>query len=447
MKNSVLPVMVFVLIGLSLAGCNKDKKTDSITSEEISGKVVMWTFLDPQAGTDVRSKVLASIIADFESKNQNVEVVTEPQAYDLLASKFLAGHYAGNAPDIIWTIPINVPAVVSANGLEPLENVFLKDLPREEVEDLANSVFNYCSQPDKHFIVGITSNATMIFYRKDLFEKFGIKAPFETWEELIAACKKLQGYVDPANGQVMDAFGMGLSSMNTDGVVLHSYLAALQNGKIFNDDGTANWNNANGLRALGFQKSLVYEHKIVPPTCLSYTVEDANQGMSSGKFAMIITQNARMSQIRNAITVAKPTDIEAMLFPKTDGKASPSIVGGWSLGIWSGSKNKKAAGALIQAMVSKEADLKWVKEALQAPIRKSTLVNNKDFFDQPENSFLKVCVDAITNGLIPESKAGTNTTRWVDDLNKAMENACIGNMTDQQALDQAVKDFNERNVK
>lgn len=414
-------------------------------ADELNGTVTMWTFLDPVGGTDARSRVLASIIEDFTAKNPGVKIVVEPQSFDLLVSKFLAANSTGTAPDICWILLDDVPACINAGAMEPLEKTLLSDWTAEEIADIDNNVFNYYSNEDAHYVVGMSSNAFVLFYRADLFEKYGIEPSFDSWEEFIEAAKKLNGITDPVSGQVMSALGLGLSPTEADPCILHSYLAALV-GDVLNEDGTANWDNDGGLEALKFQNSLIFEHGIVPETCLNYTVSDAITSMISGKFAMIVAHNTRMSQIRGAITVCAPGDIQIMEYPKTNDKYTPACVGGWTLSIWSGSKNKEAASAFLEALISPEADEKWVKEALQNPIRKSTILNNPEYFATEENAFVNVVLNMINNGYIPESKAGTNVTGWIDDLAKAAENYAYGMMTAEEALKEAAENFNDRNV-
>ena len=441
MKKVFAAVLCVVLV-LSMGVCTA--LSDSISTDSAgsaSGKVTMWTFLNPE-GTGEREVALKKIIENFSAKYPGIDVVVEPQEWNVLASKFLAGHQVGTNPDIIWIQPDNVPMAVKAGALEPLENYAIKNWSAEEIADIDNAFFQHCSEDEKHYIVGMCTAAYLLYYRDDLFREKNINAPFEDWDALIEAAKQLTE-VD-ASGLQRWGIGLALNANNPDPMPMGSIIAALQDGNIVNEDGSANWNNANGLRALQLQKDLIFEHKVCPEESLSAIIEDCIMGYCSGKFAMMIAHSNRMAYIREKMTVCDPiSDIKTMAYPKTDGNVTPYAAMGWSIAMWSGSPNKEAAGLFYEHMISKESDAIWVMDAKQNPIHLSTTEEHQDFFSQPENAFYEVAKNEIKNGFIPQSP--TTITGWISDLNRVMENACFNGMSDEEALAQAEKEFNERN--
>ena len=52
-----------------------------------SKTIAMWTFLDP-AGDSPREQALRQIIANFEEKHPNIDVIVEPQDFAIMPSKF-----------------------------------------------------------------------------------------------------------------------------------------------------------------------------------------------------------------------------------------------------------------------------------------------------------------------------------------------------------------------
>ena len=418
------------------------------TAEEISGKVLVWTFLDPDGGQDARSQALAKMIQSFETENPKVDVVTEPQSWEMLVPMFLANAASGSASDIIWTRHDDVPLILNTGNLLAFEDSFMADWSQEEIEDIRSSVFEvYVDDVGKHYVKDFGVGAYVVFYRKDLFAEKGIEGPFETWDELIAAAKQLNG-VD-ANGIEVFGLGTALSPLDGESTVLHTYMTTQMGGKMFNDDGTAAWNGPEALEALQFQKSLIFDHKIVPESAIGYTSSaDIIPQFIAGKYAMVVIQSPRLAQIRSGVSVCDPLDIEMMPLPKTDGKDTYHGLAGWTIGMNKYSKNIPAASKFFEYLISPEGDAIWSLEAGMNPSRKSTLETHAEFFNQPENEYYKVVNHVIGNyGFEPINPMGYSISGWINDICKAVEDSTIGGMTEQQALDASVESYNLRNAK
>ena len=72
------------------------------------------------------------------------------------------------------------------------------------------------------------------------------------------------------------------------------------------------------------------------------------------------------------------------------------------MGVWSGSKVKEAAGKFVEAMMSPESDEMWVTLGGQLAIRKSTMENSVISMRDPNNRYLTVVADGITNAGWPQ---------------------------------------------
>lgn len=458
-------VIVIVMLFSIMAGCGQkaekpnttptEKTTGTLAESsseksgeeaEISGEISVWTFLDPDGGTDPRSRSFAKMIENFEAE-YDVDVKVEPQQFDLLTSMFLASAQTGTAPDIIWLYRNDVPMLINEGVLAPLEDTALKGWSEEEIKDISGGLFNVFKTSDGyHYAKDFGIGAYMIIYRKDIFEKEGIKYPFETWEDLIEAAKKLT-YTDPKTGMDVYGLGMPLIRVGPDPTILHSILATAMDSQIFNPDGTAGWNGPEGLESLKFIKSLIYDHKIVPEDAINTQNDPLIQQFLAGKFAMISAPSLRMSAIRESIDICDPLDVQIMPLPKYKGKSTLHNLSGWMIGINADSKNMDASSAFFRHLISPESDLIWVKEAGQNPSRRSTVKNNMDFFGQPENEFFIPASEAINDSsFFPVNPKGHPVTAWTTDILQIVEDSTVGGMTEQEALDVSVEAFNKRNI-
>jgi ABC-type glycerol-3-phosphate transport system substrate-binding protein len=106
-----------------------------------------------------------------------------------------------------------------------------------------------------------------LIYRQDTFDSLGLKPP-RTWDELIAAAKKIQ----QATGQ---KYPIGMTMQGGDGVYDLAWLTYLDGGNLVSPDGkTAMLTSPSVVKAATFMTDLITKYKVVSPGA---TNEDFNQ--------------------------------------------------------------------------------------------------------------------------------------------------------------------------
>ncbi len=403
-------------------------------------KVVrMWTFLDPTDTTNGRSVALNQIIETFEAEHPNIKIVVEPQDWSSMSTKFFAAHAAGNAPDICWVIMDEMGAALDLNALEPLENLVFGSWSDEEIADIDDAFWQFGMRDGNHYQITFSRNYTTIYYRADLFEKYDIEIP-RTWEELIAAAQKLTGY-DEDLGVQRWGFGLGLSTEDVDPQLMTNMILDEQ-GTLFNEDGTANWANDVGVKALDTMCKFITEYGITPENAVSTTGEDLWVDFEAGKYAMMSGGAIRVNTVRQNC-VYDPSAVQIMLWPTDDGEGhAPGVINGWCVGVWSGSQVKEEAGLFLEAMASPEADKLWVELGGQPAMRQSTLENAKDYI--AENEFLTVISEGFLTAGYPQP-TDFSVSSWKNDLNNAAQKVLVDGMDTLEALEAVAQDFNMRN--
>lgn len=412
-----------------------DTKGDSEIQE-----IRMWTFLNPE-GTSGREVALKQILESFEKENPNIKVVVEPQTWDVMTGKFFAADKAGNAPDVMWVLQDELGAAIRQQTLEPFENLFLKDWSEEEIADVDDAFWSMGTEDGKHYQASLSRNYFGIIYRADLFKEKGIEIP-KTWDELVEAGKKLTE-VDSSNGMQRYGLGLALSTDKADAQIASGGILDLQ-GSLFHEDGTANWNNENGKKAMAMQLDMIQKHKITPETAVTATPDDLYKDFCSGKYGMIMGAGVRMAKLQEEATF-DPEAVQMMLLPSFDGgKNSPTPIAGWSVGVWSKSKQKEAAGKLVEYMINPESDKLWVTVGGQVPVRKSTVQSEKAFFEESKNAYLAVMADGFANAGWAQP-TGFGITGWRIDLNTVAQDVLANGMDLSEALEKAETAFNDRN--
>lgn len=451
--KKLLGIILMLVLVVNLGACaskststnegtssSKDNQSEAKEQTSENQTITMWTFLDPKSTTNGRAIALAQMIKSFEEKNPGVTINVESQDYTTMTAKFLAATTSNSAPDIIWCSRDELPGVLNAGALEPLENLFLGEWSADDISDISDGYFGYGTRDDKHYALTLSKNAVVLYYRADLLEKNNLEVP-KTWDELVEVAKVLTG-VDEETGIQRYGLGQSFSTESTDSQLLSNMLIEKQ-GNLFDDKGAADWTTENAEKTLEWTINCIDTWGITPSEALNTTNEDLFLQFKAGKYAMFLGGGVRTSATKQEASFDGDA-VQIALIPGADESANaPAILDGWFVGVWSGSKNKEMAGKFLEYMYSPEADELWVKTGGQAPVRKSTLVTLADYINTTENQYLAVLSEAFASGWIPSDDM--TLTGWKFDLNKAVLNAKVEGMSIPDALAASAKEFNDRN--
>lgn len=195
------------------------------------------------------------------------------------------------------------------------------------------------------------TDAGLLFYRKDLLEKYKLQAP-STWEDLAAAAKVIQDGERKAGAADFQGFvfqGKAYEGLTCDAV---EWISSYNGGNIVDASGKITINNPNAVKALKTAASWI--GTIAPTGVLNYAEEEARGVFQGGKAAFMRNWpyawslgNGADSPIKGKIGVAP--------LPKggADGKNAATL-GGWQLAVSKYSKNPDAAADLVMYMTSKQ---------------------------------------------------------------------------------------------
>lgn len=196
------------------------------------------------------------------------------------------------------------------------------------------------------------TDAGLLFYRKDLIEKYKQKPP-TTWEELAATAKVIQDGERAAGNRDFQGFvfqAKAYEGLTCDAVEwIHSY----KGGNIVNDKGEITVNNPNAVKALKTAASWI--GTIAPQGVLNYAEEEARGVFQNGNAAFMRNWpyawslgNAKDSKVSGKIGVSA--------LPKggADGQNAATL-GGWQLAVSKYSKNPAVAADLVMFMTSAES--------------------------------------------------------------------------------------------
>ncbi|MDO4549452.1 MAG: sugar ABC transporter substrate-binding protein [Clostridia bacterium] len=376
----------------------------------------MWTFLDPYGGTSGREVALKQMMDSFEAE-YGVKVIVEPQTWSTMTAKFFTAAASGDAPDVQWINVDDMGTAIKLGVLEPFENLFMKDWTEEQLADAASPFFEFGVTDGLHYQMGFSRNFIGIMYRSDLLEEAGYSVPFENWEQFREAAKALTVENDPLTGTSRYGFGTGFTIDSSDPQIICNMLLD-EYGNMFNDDGTANWANPVGVRGATMLRDMMKVDGSISEANLNHTVDDVYKDFAAGKYAMINGASVRMEKARSEC-VFDPDTIRLMPFPSDTNTYSPTVLTGWSVGVWSGSQNKEAAGKFVEWMFKPENDVLWVQLGGQAPMMNSTPSLLADVLADPSNAYILDTVTCITEAGWAQPTE-YSVSGWRGDFNQAM---------------------------
>lgn len=401
--------------------------------------VRMWTFLKPE-GTSSREVALSQIIKGFEEANPDIDVVVETQVWDQMSPKFLAAAGTGTAPDVIWVVTDYLGDAIHSGALADLNELFINAWPEEKRAAFKDVFWDTTEVDGKQYGLFASRNYVPIIYRTDLFAEAGIDpTSIKTWDDFRDAAGKLT--VKDASGNVSRyGFSAQYSQQQADvNPIIPQILAAGENP--FNDDGTANFASDAGIRAAEFYVGMI-DDGISPAQAANWTGDDLVEQFASDRLAMITIGVVRVPSMQAKLGADK---VGVMLVPSADGEApSPSVVQGWAVGLWSGSKVKDAAGKFVDYMMAEPGDAIWTEIGRQIPGMKTNVTALADFLAKPENAFLTIAADGVANaGWVPPIEFPIGGYRQV--INVAFQKMIVEKVDAKTALEGAEAEFNRQN--
>jgi trehalose/maltose transport system substrate-binding protein len=193
------------------------------------------------------------------------------------------------------------------------------------------------------------ANAGLLFYRKDLLQKYGQKVPL-TWDELGVTAKKIQDGERAAGNDKMWGYvwqGRAYEGLTCDAL---EWVASYGGGSIVEPDGKVSIRNPNAAKALATAASWV--GTISPTAVLNYAEEEARGVFQAGNAAFMRNWPYAWSLAQGDDSVIRGK-VGVAVLPKggADGRHAATL-GGESLAVSKYSKHPAAAAELVLHMTS-----------------------------------------------------------------------------------------------
>jgi multiple sugar transport system substrate-binding protein len=175
--------------------------------------------------------------------------------------------------------------------LAPLDDLVRKYWGQYHLDEIPAKLWDMMKVNGHIYAIPGIQNPEIFLYRKDVFEKYGLKPP-QTYDDLMTLCVALK-----SKGIVPYPLLM-MYSKSSDHVAYEFHdLIHSMGGRWFNDDGSPAFNGDIGQRAL--EKMSALYHACVHPDAVNFTPEDAIIGLQQGQFLMGILWVNEAPQLDN----------------------------------------------------------------------------------------------------------------------------------------------------
>jgi multiple sugar transport system substrate-binding protein len=280
--------------------------------------------------------------------------------------------------DVVW-----VPEFASAGWTEAMDDYVEKD-------QYYPGVIEALTYQGKLAAIPWYVDGGMLYYRKDLLEKYGRPVP-KTWEELVETAKLIK---EKEQNPKLEGF---LWQGKQAEVLVCDFVEFLTSagGAIVDENEKSVINSPETIKALSFMKSTL-DNGISPKSLLSYDEEPSRTVFTDGNAIFLrnwsyvwdASQDPANSKVAGKVGVAP--------LPSFEGGKSASTMGGYQFMVAKNAKNKEAAIKFAQFLSSRESQLYYAKKVAFSPTRPAVL---EDEELRKESPFLTELAD-VFNGTV-----------------------------------------------
>lgn len=294
-------------LALTLTGCTSATEQKPAADGELSGEITFWSSYTQGP----RAEYMQEMADRFTKKHPKVKIKIELFSWGEFYTKWTTGLSTGNVPDISSALPNHVTEMIDADAITPLDDV-INDIGKDRFYEAALAEG---AKDGKHYSVPLYTHAQLMWYRKDLLEKAGLKIP-QTWEELSQAARKL------TDGNV---YGLSVP-MGTNDMMATRFLnfyVKSAGKRLIGKDGKADLTNQTVYDAIKYWADM-YKNTS-PDGSVNYNVLDQATLYYQGKTAFDFNSAFHISGVE-AATPDLMDKIGAVPLPRM--KASDPVYGG-----------------------------------------------------------------------------------------------------------------------
>ena len=332
-RSTIFSAAITLLCFLLFIGCSDRKRP----TEEAAGNVIV--FKHGKISGD--PSIFRAILDRFESENPEISVreeilpasTDEQHQFYTLNLEGRTSDFDVLSMDVIW-----VPEFARAGWIRDLSHL----ASEQERSDFFAGTMEAVTYRGRMYAVPWYLDAGVLYYRKDLLDKYGFSPP-RTWNGLVEAAQ----HITPRE---KDLYGYIWQGKQYEGLVCNVLEFFWGNGGDVLKEGRLVIDSRENMEAAAFMRNLI-QSGITPPLVTTAMEEPTRHIFGNGRALFMRNwpyvwniYNAEGSPLRGKVGIAP--------LPSFPGKNPISTLGGWQLGVNRFSRNPEAAEKLVRFLSS-----------------------------------------------------------------------------------------------
>jgi trehalose/maltose transport system substrate-binding protein len=419
-KTRLVPLLCSFLLSLVLAGTVfAQGATVRFAGDSDVGEGGRWT---------------RAVAEEWAKKTGNkIEYISRPNDASATLQQFQQ-YWAAKSPDIdVYMVDVIWQGILAPHAVD-----MKKYYNEAELKEFFPRIIENNTVGGKLASIPWFTDAGILYYRKDLLEKYGFKEPPQTWEELTEMSKKIQeGERGAGKG---DFHGFVFEGKASESVTCNAieWIYSFNGGSIVEPDKKVTINNPNAIKALETAKGWV--GTISPKGVTTYGEEEARNVWQAGNAAFMRNWPYAYALGNDPKSViAGKFDVTVLPKGGADGK-NAACLGGWQLMVSAYSKAPDAAADLVKFLASAEMQKKRAIELTQLPTLPA-LYSDPQILEK--NPYWKNMLDVLANAV---ARPSTVTGADYNQLSTAFFQSVNKVLTGGESAESAVKNV-ERTAK
>lgn len=408
-----------VAIGLGLAvfltACGRGTSPGGSAGSNQSAAPVHIVFSTFNDGIGVDKK----LVDDFNASHPNIQVEYRAVASSDQHDRFVTWLGAQDSSLDVLALDVVWPAEFAAAGwIRPLDEFMDASFNQKLKDDFLPSTVEVDTVGGKLYAIPWNTNGGLLFYRKDILEKAGLKPP-QTWEELLADARivQAQDHVKGYVGQLARYEGLTCNAQE----IFASY-----GGGFYDANGQPVVDSPANRKALAMLVRM--QKDIMPEGITTYQEKQSADTFLSGN-AVFLRNWTYVWALAEKPDSAIKGKVGMVPLPAGEGGRHASTLGGWNLAISAYSKHPKEAWEFIRWMTDSHAQKVKAVEGGRLPTLKS-LYRDPDVL--AKNPAFKDWYEVLINGVSRPKTA--NYAKVSDAIQEEISLALSGQKTSDQAL-------------
>ncbi|MDO4899692.1 ABC transporter substrate-binding protein [Actinomyces sp.] len=397
---------------------------------EGSGAITYWAS-NQGASVDDDNATLTPLLEAFTAKT-GIQVNLEVIGWNDLQTRIQTAVTSGDAPDVVnigntWAVSLQATGAFLEFDDAAMEAVGGAD---KFVETALATCGAEGTTPTSLPLYGL---AYGLYYNRKMFTDAGLEPP-NTWEEMVAAAKRL---TNPDNG----IYGMAIAAGSYTENAHYAFINAAQEGEeLFDSDGNPTFTGDGVVRGILRYLDLMQTDAVVNTSNAQYdNGSDSVADFANGKAAMIINQNnADTTIVANGMTTDQ-FGVVPYPAPANAPDDTASHVAGINIAVFANTGNRDGALQLVKYLTEAQQQATLGEQFKTLPVLKDEVPTFTD-----DDAEAAVFMDVYENRakplpLVPaedqfESSVGqamndmfasvaTGTVLTADDVRKALQSA------------------------